>query len=117
MNHKIKIEVYGVRNQPPVSGCSSCAGCKSAGDCTPPKTMGELYDELYQFIVNSNVNDKVELVFIDIEEDSIENHPEVKSAIEVGNRIPIIAIEGVLKFQGGVYPQLVHQEVLKALQG
>jgi hypothetical protein len=116
MSEKIKIEIYGVRDQLPPTGCSSCAGCKSAGDCAPPQTMGEMYDELVTFINDSNAKDKVDLSFIDIEKDGIEAHEDVRKAIEVGNRIPFTAIGGVLKFQGGVYPQMVLQEVLKALQ-
>jgi hypothetical protein len=117
MNEKIKVEIYGIKDQLPPTGCSSCAGCKSAGDCAPPKTMGEMYDELVSFIDSSNVKEKVELHFIDIEKNGLENHEDVKNAIEVGNRIPFTAIGGALKFQGGVYPQMVVQEVLKALQG
>jgi hypothetical protein len=116
MSDKIKVEIYGIKDQLPPTGCSSCAGCKSAGDCAPPKTMGEMYDELVSFINESQVKDKVELCFIDIEKDANGSHEDVKKAMEVGNRIPFTAINGALKFQGGVYPQMVVQEVLKALQ-
>ena len=116
MSEKIKIEIYGIKDQLPPTGCSSCAGCKSAGDCAPPKTMGEMYDELVSYIDESQIKDKVDLSFIDIEKDTSETHEDVRKAMEVGNRIPFTAIGGVLKFQGGVYPQMVVQEVLKALQ-
>ncbi len=116
MSEKIKIEMYGIKDQAPPSGCSSCSGCKSASDCDPSLTMGEMFDGLNDFIDSSDIKDNVELHFIDIEKEGLEAYENVKHALEVGNRPPIIAIGGELKFQGGVFFQLVYQEVQKQLQ-
>lgn len=63
---RIVVDVFGIHSKS-VGGSSCCTG-----GCGLTPTMGELFDDLANFIDNSEVKNKEVLQFIDVMEDDIE---------------------------------------------
>lgn len=109
MSGKIKVEVFGIKDQ------SAGGGCSCSGGCGPVKTMWEMYDEFADFLSNSNVKDRIETKFIDVLMDDLDGYESVKNAMERGYSMPLTAINGKLKFYGGISNKMVYAEIKKAM--
>lgn len=67
MSEGIIIEVFGIRDEPPLGGCDC------GEDCGPTKvpTMGELFDGFDEFIKQSEIKEQTQVQFIDLFEDDL----------------------------------------------
>lgn len=66
MNDKVKIEIFGFKNQPAGGGCSC------GGNCGPVQTIGEQYEELVKFLEKKYFSNRLDLEFIEINKENLE---------------------------------------------
>ncbi|WPC40565.1 hypothetical protein [Clostridium sp. JS66] len=139
MNDKIKVEIFGLKYKELPQGCgcshknSSCSGCGSGenkncggcsgGGCTKTaedkktKNIGEVFEELKEFINDSDVKDNVELEFIDLDKIDIEKKYErVYETINNGFEPPITVIDNIIRYYGGVSAALIYKDVKELLE-
>ncbi|MFZ5973908.1 MAG: hypothetical protein ACOYU3_00675 [Bacillota bacterium] len=113
MNEKIKVEVFGIRDQAASSGCGGgCCDCGS--DCGPQATMGEMFEQLQDFIEASDMKDRVELAFIDVINDDMDGYADVNMAMERGFMIPLTAIDGKLRFHRGISNEMIYEAITES---
>ncbi|WP_222927259.1 MULTISPECIES: hypothetical protein [Thermosediminibacter] len=74
-----------------------------------------MYDEFVEFIQNSDVKDKVDIKFIDVMEDSLDGYDAVKTMLEKGYGMPLTAVNGRLRFYGGISNEMFYEEIKKHL--
>ena len=107
MLNKIRVDVFGIKDQP-IGG-----GCSCSGGCGPIKTMGEMYDEFVNFLSNSNLKQPIETKFIDVLMDDLSKYEVIEEAINKGYSIPLTTINGTLKFYGGIPDKVIFSEIEK----
>ncbi|MDT8900298.1 hypothetical protein [Anaeroselena agilis] len=112
MSSKITIEVFGLRNES-VNGGGCCDGGCGPGGCGPAPTMGEMYQELVEFMEQSELKDKVALQFIDVMADNLDGYESVKKVLDKGLGLPVTAINGKAIFYGGLSVPKIYDEVKK----
>lgn len=105
MKSKTKIEVFGVRNQ------AAGGACSCSGDCGPSVTMGEMYAEFEDFMKHSELKDQVEMRFIDVFYDDLEDYRYIIDAMNKGFGLPLTSVNGELKLFGGVSGPMVMELV------
>jgi hypothetical protein len=145
MVDKIKVQIYGIYDEPVLIGCSSkvnsCSSCGSHGnnvvgkssgchgcdDCkTNDKrqesngyrtlnTIGKAYEDLTTFIKNTDVSANTELEFIDISKTRLEEDSDIKSLIERGFEQPFTVIDGIVRFYGGMSGIPVYKDIKELL--
>lgn len=113
MSGKIKVEVFGIRDQAACGGGCDC-GCS---DCGPQATMGEMYEQLEEFIQASDMKDMVELQFIDVIDNDMDGYADVSVAMEKGFMIPLTAINGKLRFHKGISNEMIYDAITQTLKG
>lgn len=96
MNDKVKIDVFGISRDP-----------KTGGNAVPLK----MYFSLLKYLNSSDVADKVDLHFVDINEPAMANYPAVKSAIQRGTPVPVVSINNSIKYSGSIPYESVYQDV------
>ncbi|PKM51906.1 MAG: hypothetical protein CVV02_04655 [Firmicutes bacterium HGW-Firmicutes-7] len=109
MNSKTQVIVFGLKDEAPAeSGC----GC-SCGDtgCGPTPTMGEMYQELSEFLTTKV--DNIEFKFVDILEDELEEHEDVLELLEKQFPIPFTKINGKMAFYGGISNEAIYEDIKK----
>lgn len=109
MNRKIEIEVFGVKNQP------SAGGCSCSGGCGPTITMGEMYKDFEFYMMNTHIKDQVEMRFIDVYFDDLDDYRYVIDAINKGLGLPLTAVNGELKFFGGISGQMMMELIMQSV--
>jgi len=62
----------------------------------------EIYNELYKFLEQTDIKDKFEMKFIDLEENDLNGYENEKKVIDKGYQLPITFIEGKPAFSGKV---------------
>lgn len=109
MSYKIKVEVFGIKDQ------SVGGGCSCGGGCGPTNTMGEMYDELVGFLSNTNLKDCIETQFIDVLRDNLNENKfvEVENMMNKGYRLPLTSVNGKFKFFGGISNEMIFGEIKK----
>lgn len=101
MSNKTKIEVFGVRNQ------AAGGGCSCSGGCGPTVTMGEMYEEFETFMKSSELKDQVEVNFIDVFYDDLDEYKYIIDAMNKGFGLPLTSVNGELRFFGGISGTMV----------
>jgi hypothetical protein len=109
MSVKIKVDIYGVKEQPVASGGCCSGGC----DCGPSQTMGELFDEFVNYVNNSNLKDRIDLHFVDIFSPEFNQNATVMEAMQQGYSLPLTTINGTLMFYGGISNQMIFEQIQK----
>ena len=104
-----EIQVFGIRDEAHASRCS--CGCGSS----PVKTMGEIYEELESFLVQSDVGAEVQVQFLDVLDDDLKGHDTAHKMFKNGFTLPLVAIKGVVRFSGGINNTMVYDEVKKMM--
>lgn len=95
---------------------SSCSGdnCADCGGC-PKNSEGEFFTEFKTSIKNSDVGNYVEFKFHNIEKaDNIESN--IKDLIAKGYKLPIVFIDGIARYSGGLRASLVYQDIKELLE-
>ncbi len=108
MSDKIKIEVFGIRNQ--------SVGCDCEGECAPSKSMGEMYEDLLDYLRRKQLSDHVDTKFIDIIMEDLDEYPYAEEALTKGHGLPLTAVNGKVKFFNGISNRMVFDAVNKLIQ-
>lgn len=132
MDKKIKVEIFGIEDEVPGScesalksssskGCSNCKGCGSHGchehgTSSESKNLWQVYEEIEKFIKYSDASKNVIMEFIDIKRDGIENYKEIEKLLLEGYNIPIIVIDGIVRYYGGISKELIYKDIKELLQ-
>ena len=134
-NTEIKVQIFGVKDKVLSSGCGcnskrngcsskgSCNGClnmnKSCGGCKTDaaKTLENAYNELIKFINESDVKDNTIVEFIDLNNTKLENGFErIKDIIDRGFEPPIIVIDDIIRYYGGISNRLIYNDIKELLE-
>lgn len=75
--------------------------------------MWEMYSSLVKYIWSGDIKDGVEIKFIDVINDDIDKYPGILDILRKGYVIPLVAINRVVKFYGGIPYEAVYKEVEK----
>jgi len=110
MNNKIKIEIFGIKNQPANGGCCNCSG-----NCGPLQTIGEQYEELIEFLKAKNLIDKVDIKFIEINKENLIEYTEINKLLEEEYYLPLTLVNGSLKLYALISNELIYDEIKKSL--
>lgn len=106
MTKKIKVEVFGIRNQ------AAGGGCSCSGGCGPTITMGEMYDTFVDYMSKSSLKENLEIKFIDVfMEDLVDNYKYIIDAMNRGFGLPLTAVNGNLKFYGGLAGEMMFDQI------
>lgn len=112
MLEKIKIQMFGIKDEVVKEEC----GWGPSTDCGPSEdlTTIEMFNDLYKFLEQTDVKNKFEMTFIDIEETDLSKYEEAKKVIDKGYGLPITLIGGRPAFSGKVDQFKIYQ-VLKRM--
>lgn len=137
MEKKIQIQIFGAWDWVLGGGCSSggcggcsskskegsasgCGGCSSGGEggCSSktPKQMGELYEELLQFLQGSDVKERVELEFLDIRKVNVLDYDDIRVLFDRGYELPYCVIDGIVRYYGGISNDLIYKDIKELLE-
>ncbi|HWQ40875.1 MAG TPA: hypothetical protein VN456_02430 [Desulfosporosinus sp.] len=105
----VQVDVFGIREEAPNGACSCGGTCGSGTE----KTMGEIYDGLVQFCQENDLGEKVRLQFIDLFEDDLTDYDTPHAMFKNGFALPLVAINGVVRFYGGISNSKIFDEVRK----
>ncbi len=109
MDDRVKIEIFGIKNLPAGGGCSC------GGNCGPVQTIGEQYEELVEFLEKKNLNDKLDIKFIEINKENLKEHVEINKLLEEGCYLPLTFVNGSLKLYSLISNELIYDEIKKSL--
>ena len=110
MNDKVKIEVFGIKNQPANGGCCSCGG-----NCGPVQTIGEQYEELVEFLEKKYFSNRLDLEFIEINKENLEKFSEINKLLEEGYYLPLTFINGTLKLHAFISNETIFDQIIKSI--
>ena len=133
MENKIKVFIYGNKlsilgkdggcghsNRDGDSGCNSktkdgCgSGCIKCGS-KEKKSVGDMFLELENFIGATEVKGRVELEFIELDKLNIGENEEIEDIINRGFESPIVVIDGIVRYYGGISNLLVYNDIKELL--
>jgi hypothetical protein len=121
MDKVIEVNIYGIgeyvietccsrtdKDKSKASGCGgACAGCQ-----TSKKTI-EAFTELDQYLRMKGIVDDVSLNFIEADEEGMLNHGELRELMKQGFTLPIIVIDEVPRYYGGISKDLIYKDILE----
>lgn len=107
MVEKIKVKVFGIKDQ------STGGACNCSGGCGPTKTMGETYEEFVNFLNNTRLRNRIDIEFIDILMDNMDEYESVLDAMNKGYGLPLTTINGNIKFYGGISNKMIFNSLSK----
>lgn len=143
MNKKIKVQVFGIKEQVINSGCGcgsgknkSCCGkskdsqgsckggCNRSERCCSSsigklsKTVGDAFEELETFINGSDVKNNTELEFIDLDKINLEEEKffRIKEIINRGFEPPITVVDDIIRYYGGISNTFVYKDIKELLE-
>ncbi len=130
MDEKIKIQIFGFKDEEADSGCEKkkkgsskgCGGCGSGGHtsgCTnciggdegKAKNMQEILKDLSESIQDSDIKECAELEFIDLGKISAYEYENIEQLLEQGFTTPIVVIDGIVRYYGGISFRLIYNDV------
>lgn len=106
----VQVDVFGIREESPAGACSCGGECAS----TAEQTMGEMYEELVRFFQESDLAPDVRLQFIDLFEDDLKGYDSAHIMFKNGFALPLVAVNGIVRFYGGISHSKIYEEVRKA---
>lgn len=69
-----------------------------------------MVEKLKTFLSNSDIGDKTEVGFIDVFEDSLDGHENVRMFMDRGLSLPLISIDNAKFLYGGISEQQIYEE-------
>lgn len=106
----VQLDVFGILEEAPVGSCSCGGACGSETE----KTMGEMFEDLVQFCQESDLVADVQLKFIDVFEDDLKGYDTAHTMFKNGFALPLVAVNGVVHFYGGISNSKIYDEVRKS---
>lgn len=77
--------------------------------------MWQMYGSLIKYIGSSNIKDKVKIKFIDAIRDNIDDYPVALNLLKNKYALPLVMINGIPKFYGGLPYEEIYTEIEKCL--
>lgn len=77
--------------------------------------MIQMYNSIVKYMESSDIWNLVEIHFIDVTRDMIENYPYAFDLLKKGYAIPLVAVNGRVLFYGGIPYEMIYREVEKCL--
>jgi len=122
MDKIIKVEVYGIGEELLGSCCSNkkeshsnCSGGCS-GSCQTSKSCLQAFEDLKKFLEDSDIKDNVSIKFIEMDSKALREHEEIRELIKRGFDLPVIIIDGIVRYYGGISTKLVCKDVEELLE-
>lgn len=114
MTAKIKIHMFGKKNEvvPTSCGWGPSTACGPGEDLT---TM-EMYKEVKTFLEGTDIKDKIEMNFIDLETDDLNGYEDEMKIVEKRSEHPITFIEGKPAFVGNVDKMRMYLTIRRILK-
>lgn len=109
MAEKIIVEVFGIKDQSSGGSCN-CSG----GNCCPSITMRKMYDDFVDFLSRSDLRNRIDIKFIDVLRDDMDHYDHVMKAMEKGYGLPLTAINGKLRFYGGLPDRQIYRALMRS---
>lgn len=91
------------------SSTEGCAGCGSSSEGS--KTIGQQYQELIEYINNSDLKDKVKLEFYDLKKINVLDYDDIRILTEMDYESPFVVIDGIVRYYGGISGHLIYKDV------
>jgi glutaredoxin len=121
MDKIIEVNIYGIGEYVIETCCSktdkdsgkasvcggSCSGCP-----TSKKTI-EAFTELDQYLRVKGISDDVSLNFIEADEEGMLGHEELRELMRQGFTLPIIVIDEIPRYYGGISKDLIYKDILE----
>lgn len=117
MAKKIEVNIYGTGEETIDTCCSKvdkgCGGCStgSCSGCQTSKKTIEAFAELGEFLRIKGVAGDVDLNFIEADEEGMMGHEELRELLKQGFTLPIIIIDDVPRYYGGISKDLVYNDI------
>jgi hypothetical protein len=77
--------------------------------------MMQMYNSLVKYLMSSDIGRSVEINFIDVTDGRIREYPYALSILLKGYAIPLVAIDGIVRYYGGINYEEIYNEVRKLL--
>lgn len=106
----VVVEVFGLKDEFKNYNCGSNCSCRKQ------PSMWQMYNELNNYLRSSKIKGKVKVKFIDVLYDNIDDYPTITDLLKRGYKLPLVIINGVPKFYGGIPNESVYSEINKYLQ-
>lgn len=106
----VQVDVFGIREEAPAGACSCGGACGSGTE----KTMGEMFEDLVLYCKESDLASVVQLHFIDVFEDNLKIYDTAHTMFKNGFALPLVAVNGVVRFYGGISHSKIYDEVRKS---
>ena len=104
-----KVIVYGVKDRTIENNHAGCTcGCSVSEAGTQP-TMGELFESLKAYLQERMTG--LEYEFVDVLEDSLEEHKDARELLELQYPIPYTKIKGKISFYGAIFNEVVYEDL------
>lgn len=102
-------------------GCGSCSsGCSTGGGgcCSskPSKPISELIEDLKNSVKNSDISSFTQIEYIDLDKLSSYDYENIDYLIEQGFNPPLVAIDGVVRFYGGISFKAIYEDIVELLK-
>lgn len=72
-----------------------------------------MYRSLVKYLESSDIKDRVGLRFIDVTRDRIEDYPQALNLLKRKYAIPLVGINGIILWYGGIPYEMVYKEARK----
>lgn len=109
MEGKIKVEIFGIKNQP------AGGSCRCSCSFGPVQTIGEQYEELVEFLGKKYFTNRLDVKFIEINKENLEKLPEIKKILDEGYYFPLTLINGNIKLNAFISNEIIYDEIIKSL--
>ncbi|MGE5628990.1 MAG: hypothetical protein ACM3X7_12935 [Solirubrobacterales bacterium] len=120
MDKIIEIKIYGNGNEQMGSCCSKTKGCSGDcgcnGGCSDSKTCIQAYNNLKSYFDASELKNNISLKFIEAEWEEMLENEELRELLKQGYSLPIIVIDGIVRYYGGISNTLVYKDVEELLE-
>jgi hypothetical protein len=116
MEKKIEVNIYGIGEETIDTCCSKVEkGCSGGGcsGCQTSKKTVEAFGELAEYLRIKGAADGVELNFIEADEEGLMGHEELRELLKQGFTLPIIIIDDVPRYYGGISKDLVYNDIVE----
>lgn len=91
---------------------SSCGGCGNKVS----KTTGEHYEELAQFIRESDISDYVNLEFLNLDKINILDYDNIRILDEFEYEDPYVVIDDIVRYYGGISNSLIYNDIKELIE-
>lgn len=110
--HSTKDGCGGCNSKKSDGGDSSCHKCGDKGN----KSVGDMFLDLDNFLKASDVKNMVELEFIELDKNKIGGNEEIEDIIHRGFDAPIIVIDEIVRYYGGISNLLIYNDIKELLE-